>query len=166
MIDKFVPQMRGNSQQDSQEFLAFLMDGLHEDLNKVKKRQYALDVDNGKLSDGEAAKQAWLNHRKQNDSIIVDFFQVFMIYNHRIIQGFLLTALAHFVSLCSPYFYSWLMLVVINYDNQPSICDLQLLSKFTHALTCTCAPSACLIRTKHVTVLCQKVLTAEWSSLI
>ena len=76
MIDRFVPQMRGNNQQDSQEFLAFLMDGLHEDLNKVKKRQYSIDVDNSKLSDGEAAKQAWMNHKKQNDSIIVDFFQV------------------------------------------------------------------------------------------
>ena len=76
MIDRFVPQMRGNNQQDSQEFLAFLMDGLHEDLNKIKKRQYITDVDNSKLSDAEAAKLAWLNHRKQNDSIIVDFFQV------------------------------------------------------------------------------------------
>ena len=78
MIDRFVPQMRGTNQQDSQEFLAFLMDGLHEDLNRVKKREYILDVDNSKLSDGEAAKLAWLNHRKQNDSVIVDFFQVYM----------------------------------------------------------------------------------------
>ena len=76
MIDRFVPQMRGNSQQDSQEFLAFLMDGLHEDLNKVKKRQYITDVDNSKLNDGESAKLAWVNHIKQNNSIIVDYFQV------------------------------------------------------------------------------------------
>ena len=76
MIDRFVPQMRGNNQQDSQEFLAFLMDGLHEDLNRVKKRQYITDVDNSKLGDGEAAKLAWINHKKQNDSIIVDYFQV------------------------------------------------------------------------------------------
>lgn len=76
MIDRFVPQMRGNNQQDSMEFLAFLMDGLHEDLNKVKKRQYSIEGDNHKLSDAEAAKQAWTNHKKQNNSIIVDFFQV------------------------------------------------------------------------------------------
>lgn len=84
MIDRFVPQMRGNNQQDSQEFLAVLMDGLHEDLNKVKKRQYIVDVDNSKLGDGEAAKLAWVNHRKQNDSVIVDFFQVCAVnfYKH------------------------------------------------------------------------------------
>ncbi len=35
MIGQLVPQMKGNDQQDSQEFLAFLLDGLHEDLNKV-----------------------------------------------------------------------------------------------------------------------------------
>ena len=34
-ISKFAPQFSGNAQQDSQEFLAFLMDGLHEDLNRV-----------------------------------------------------------------------------------------------------------------------------------
>ncbi len=37
MIGQFVPQMKGNDQQDSQEFLAFLLDGLHEDLNKVRE---------------------------------------------------------------------------------------------------------------------------------
>jgi len=34
-ICKFAPQFAGNAQQDAQELLAFLMDGLHEDLNRV-----------------------------------------------------------------------------------------------------------------------------------
>ena len=34
-IGRFAQQFSGTSQQDSQEFLAFLMDGLHEDLNRV-----------------------------------------------------------------------------------------------------------------------------------
>ena len=37
-IGRFAQQFSGTSQQDSQEFLAFLMDGLHEDLNKVRAR--------------------------------------------------------------------------------------------------------------------------------
>ena len=34
-ICKIAPQFEGTAQQDSQELLAFLMDGLHEDLNRV-----------------------------------------------------------------------------------------------------------------------------------
>ena len=34
-ICKLAPQFEGTAQQDSQELLAFLMDGLHEDLNRV-----------------------------------------------------------------------------------------------------------------------------------
>lgn len=39
-IGEFAPQFRGYSQQDSQELLAFLLDGLHEDLNRLKKKEY------------------------------------------------------------------------------------------------------------------------------
>ena len=35
-VGKFKSQFSGCDQQDSQEFLAFLMDGLQEDLNKVQ----------------------------------------------------------------------------------------------------------------------------------
>ncbi len=42
MIGQFVPQMKGNDQQDSQEFLAFLLDGLHEDMNKVRTSHEAV----------------------------------------------------------------------------------------------------------------------------
>ncbi len=34
-VGKFAPQFNGYSQHDTQELLAFLLDGLHEDLNKV-----------------------------------------------------------------------------------------------------------------------------------
>ncbi len=39
-IAKFAPQFNGYSQQDSQEVLSFLLDGLHEDLNRVQKKPY------------------------------------------------------------------------------------------------------------------------------
>jgi len=34
-LSQFAPQFSGYRQQDSQELLSFLLDGLHEDLNKV-----------------------------------------------------------------------------------------------------------------------------------
>ena len=37
-LSHFAPQFGGYSQQDSQELLAFLLDGLHEDLNRVRVR--------------------------------------------------------------------------------------------------------------------------------
>ena len=36
VISQFAPTFSGTQQHDSQEFLAFLMDGLHEDLNRVR----------------------------------------------------------------------------------------------------------------------------------
>jgi ubiquitin carboxyl-terminal hydrolase 4/11/15 len=35
VFGKYVSQFAGNSQQDSQEFISFLIDGLQEDLNQV-----------------------------------------------------------------------------------------------------------------------------------
>ena len=40
MIEKHAPQFSGNQQHDSHEFLAFMLDGLHEDLNLIKKKPY------------------------------------------------------------------------------------------------------------------------------
>jgi ubiquitin carboxyl-terminal hydrolase 4/11 len=39
-LGKWAPQFSGFQQQDSQELLSFLMDGLHEDLNRVLKKPY------------------------------------------------------------------------------------------------------------------------------
>uniref|UniRef100_A0A674K7S4 Ubiquitin carboxyl-terminal hydrolase n=1 Tax=Terrapene triunguis TaxID=2587831 RepID=A0A674K7S4_9SAUR len=73
-VGRFAPQFSGYQQQDSQELLAFLLDGLHEDLNRVKKKPYLeLKNANGR-PDLVVAKEAWENHRLRNDSIIVDIF--------------------------------------------------------------------------------------------
>uniref|UniRef100_A0A8C7FUL2 Ubiquitin carboxyl-terminal hydrolase 4 n=1 Tax=Oncorhynchus kisutch TaxID=8019 RepID=A0A8C7FUL2_ONCKI len=73
-VGRFAPQFSGYQQQDSQELLAFLMDGLHEDLNRVKKKPYLALQDAGGRPDEIVAKEAWTNHRLRNDSIIVDIF--------------------------------------------------------------------------------------------
>ena len=39
-VGRFAPQFSGFQQQDSQELLAFLLDGLHEDLNRIQKKPY------------------------------------------------------------------------------------------------------------------------------
>merc|ERR1712241_86032 len=39
-LAQFSPRFTGYQQQDSHEFLAFLLDGIHEDLNRIKKKPY------------------------------------------------------------------------------------------------------------------------------
>ena len=39
-LSRFAPQFTGYQQQDSHELLAFLLDGLHEDLNRIIKKPY------------------------------------------------------------------------------------------------------------------------------
>jgi len=74
------PQFSGADQHDSQEFLTFLLDGLHEDLNRVlhkpsngstPEREAELE----RLPQSIASTQEWEIYRMRNDSLIVDFFQ-------------------------------------------------------------------------------------------
>ncbi len=39
-VSRYAPQFVGHAQHDPQELLAFLLDGLHEDLNLVKEKPY------------------------------------------------------------------------------------------------------------------------------
>ncbi|XP_043701544.1 ubiquitin carboxyl-terminal hydrolase 8-like isoform X2 [Telopea speciosissima] len=74
-LSHFAPQFSGFNQHDSQELLAFLLDGLHEDLNRVKFKPYIEAKDADGRPDGEVADEYWRNHRARNDSIIVDVCQ-------------------------------------------------------------------------------------------
>lgn len=62
----------GYAQHDSQEFLTFLVDGIHEDLNRVKKKPYVENVESNERPDEVVAKESWIAHTKRNQSIIVD----------------------------------------------------------------------------------------------
>lgn len=73
-VGRFAPQFSGYQQHDSQELLTFLLDGLHEDLNRILKKPYIEQKDADGRSDEEVAREAWENYRKRNDSIIVDLF--------------------------------------------------------------------------------------------
>ncbi|XP_025021760.1 ubiquitin carboxyl-terminal hydrolase 8 isoform X3 [Python bivittatus] len=74
-IGKINEQFAGYSQQDSQELLLFLMDGLHEDLNKADNRKRYKEENNDHLDDLKAADLAWHKHKQLNESIIVALFQ-------------------------------------------------------------------------------------------
>ena len=73
----------GYGQQDSQEFMSFLVDGLHEDLNRIKKKPYIEnpESDDNTVNDPEAIRTLGetfrKNHRARNDSVATDLFNGF-----------------------------------------------------------------------------------------
>uniref|UniRef100_A0A4W3K929 ubiquitinyl hydrolase 1 n=1 Tax=Callorhinchus milii TaxID=7868 RepID=A0A4W3K929_CALMI len=68
-------QFTGYAQHDAQEFMAFLLDGLHEDLNRIQNKPYTETVDSDGRLDEVVAEEAWDRHKMRNDSFIVDLFQ-------------------------------------------------------------------------------------------
>lgn len=63
-MGRFAPQFSGYQQQDSQELLAFLLDGLHEDLNRVKKKPYLALRDAEGRPDEVDLTSICVNHNK------------------------------------------------------------------------------------------------------
>jgi ubiquitin carboxyl-terminal hydrolase 4/11 len=77
-LQRFAPQFSGYQQHDSQELVAFLLDGLHEDLNRVLKKPYVEkpDWEGGQdLELAQLAQKSWEGYMQRNDSVIVDLFQ-------------------------------------------------------------------------------------------
>jgi ubiquitin carboxyl-terminal hydrolase 8 len=75
-LDKFSPQFVGSAQQDSQELIAFLLDGIHEDLNRIQPpKPYVEDNDCDGTHDEHDAIVAWRNYLRRDKSVIVDIFQ-------------------------------------------------------------------------------------------
>ena len=56
------------------QFLSVLLDGLHEDLNRVTDKPYVELKDSDGRPDVMVAAEAWENHSLRNRSIIVDLF--------------------------------------------------------------------------------------------
>ena len=78
MIGKFRPMFIGWNQQDSQEFISFLLDGLHEDLNRIYKKPATVKPEwegGGDLEMMKMALESWDKFKLRNDSVIVDLFQ-------------------------------------------------------------------------------------------
>ncbi|KAL8673311.1 MAG: hypothetical protein Q9168_002273 [Polycauliona sp. 1 TL-2023] len=80
VIGKYGPSFSGYGQQDSQEFLLFLLDGLQEDLNRIQKKPYIEKPDstdemvNNPAALREMAAKCWEIYKARNDSVITDLF--------------------------------------------------------------------------------------------
>ncbi|CAR27483.1 hypothetical protein ZYGR_0I07580 [Zygosaccharomyces rouxii] len=80
-IGHFNSMFSGYMQQDSQEFITFLLDGLHEDLNRIVDKPY---IEKPSLSPEDdsndfnvikrLAEDTWKLHLQRNDSVITDLF--------------------------------------------------------------------------------------------
>ena len=79
-IGRYGPAFSGYGQQDSQEFLLFLLDGLQEDLNKILKKPYIEKPDStdemtyDKAALTEFAEKCWDIYKARNDSVVTDLF--------------------------------------------------------------------------------------------
>ncbi|KAF2803650.1 UCH-domain-containing protein [Mytilinidion resinicola] len=82
-VGRAQPLFSGYGQQDSQEFLSFLVDGLHEDLNRILKKPY---VENPESDDATVNDPAAIRalgekfreiHHARNDSVAMDLFNGF-----------------------------------------------------------------------------------------
>ena len=74
-VAAFAPQFDNSYQHDSQEFCQFLMDGLHEDLNRVENKPYVEELEGFGMQDDIAAIESWRKHLLRHDSVIVDHCQ-------------------------------------------------------------------------------------------
>ncbi|APA05293.1 hypothetical protein sscle_01g000630 [Sclerotinia sclerotiorum 1980 UF-70] len=79
-VSRFATQFSGYGQQDSQEFIGFLLDGLQEDLSRVKKKPYIEKPDSTDEMIGnpeairEMATKVWDITKQRDDSVIADLF--------------------------------------------------------------------------------------------
>ena len=73
-IQKFAPVFRGARQHDSQELLRFLLEGLHNDVNRVvvKPKLPPLEMKDS-LDDAEKSNIAWLHYQKYDNSKVMNF---------------------------------------------------------------------------------------------
>ena len=72
---QFAKQFSGYSQHDSQEVLTFMLDKLHEDLNKVSNKPYfEIKVQERSETDEQASNRFWKSYLLRENSIIVELF--------------------------------------------------------------------------------------------
>lgn len=72
VVGDFQPMFTGYEQHDSAELLTYVLDGLHEDLNRVQKKPYVEMPDFNGFSEQDRAQYQWQYFLLRNQSIIVD----------------------------------------------------------------------------------------------
>ncbi|CAF3442376.1 unnamed protein product [Rotaria sp. Silwood1] len=76
-IGKFAPRFTGYSEQDSQEFLRYLLQGLSEDVNRVRQKPVPVIVDEKqeeRMRERDRAKASWDRCLRYENSPLVDIF--------------------------------------------------------------------------------------------
>ncbi|XP_063293069.1 ubiquitin carboxyl-terminal hydrolase 2 isoform X1 [Pelobates fuscus] len=73
-IQRYAPRFMGYNQQDAQEFLRFLLDGLHNEVNRVIVRLRPSNQDLDHMPDTEKGKEMWKRYLEREDSRIVELF--------------------------------------------------------------------------------------------
>uniref|UniRef100_A0A7R9UAR4 USP domain-containing protein n=1 Tax=Pinguiococcus pyrenoidosus TaxID=172671 RepID=A0A7R9UAR4_9STRA len=74
VISKYNEQFRGYQQQDTQEVLSLLLGGLHEDLNRVRKKPFIEQPDSNRRKDEVVADEWWKNGLRRDWSIVTSTF--------------------------------------------------------------------------------------------
>jgi ubiquitin carboxyl-terminal hydrolase 4/11/15 len=120
-LGRFAPLFSGYGQQDSQEFMSFLVDGLHEDLNRIRQKPYTSnpDFDDSKIDDPEAIKELGeiykKNYQARNSSVVTDLFNGF--YKNKLV-----CPVCHKVSITfDPYLLLTLQLPMDHYWSFPFV---------------------------------------------
>jgi len=75
LVDKYGSQYKGGSQHDAQEFLLWLLDRVHEDLNTATKKKYKHIKSSSGRPDDVVAAESLANYTRCNNSFVVDIFQ-------------------------------------------------------------------------------------------
>ncbi|CAD8138896.1 unnamed protein product [Paramecium pentaurelia] len=75
LIQKYSKRFEIGQQEDCQELLSYLLDIIHEDLNRCKKKEIIKEKDYIGEPKEEWAAESWGEHLKINKSIVVDLFQ-------------------------------------------------------------------------------------------
>ena len=70
-ISTFQSMFSGYQQHDTQEFLNYLLDGLHEDLNRVLKKPL-VEKDDSNKDDVQKSQEQWVGFLRRNQSVLVD----------------------------------------------------------------------------------------------
>ncbi|CAM9505947.1 unnamed protein product, partial [Ectocarpus sp. 12 AP-2014] len=72
VVSQYAPMFAGYQQHDASELMSFLLDGIHEDLNRVHKKPYMETVDSAGRADRVVAEESWRRYLMRNDSVMVD----------------------------------------------------------------------------------------------
>lgn len=65
-LGEFQPNFKGYNQHDSHEALNFILDGIHEDLNRVKKKPLVESKASNNRPDAVVAHESWVGHLRRN----------------------------------------------------------------------------------------------------